>query len=74
LVQEALESLMRGRTSVVIAHRLATIQNAHRIAVLDNGRIVEVGSHAELLARDGLYARLYHLQFRSDLEEPGAPA
>lgn len=64
LVQEALERLMRGRTAVIIAHRLSTVAIAHRIVVLDRGRIVEQGSHAELLARQGLYARLYALQFR----------
>jgi subfamily B ATP-binding cassette protein MsbA len=64
LVQEALNRLMQGRTTVIIAHRLSTIKVAHRIAVLDAGRIVELGTHAELLARGGLYARLYALQFR----------
>lgn len=68
LVQEALDRLMRGRTSIVIAHRLSTIQNADRIAVLDAGRIVEIGTHSELLQHDGLYAHLHRLQFR--LEEP----
>ena len=62
-VQAALETLMRGRTTVVIAHRLSTIENADRIAVLDRGRIVEIGPHAELLAKNGLYARLYQTQF-----------
>ena len=64
LVQQALETLMRGRTSIVIAHRLSTIEGASRIVALDAGRIVEQGSHAELLAARGLYARLHSLQFR----------
>jgi ATP-binding cassette, subfamily B, bacterial MsbA len=64
LVQEALDRLMRGRTAVIIAHRLSTVSIAHRIVVVDEGRIVEQGSHAELLARQGMYARLYALQFR----------
>lgn len=65
LIQEALERVMRGRTSLVIAHRLSTIQSADRILVLDEGRLTEEGGHAELLAADGLYARLYRTQFRS---------
>ena len=65
LVQQALESLMRGRTSLVIAHRLSTIERADRIIALDGGRIVEQGTHAQLLASGGLYARLHALQFRS---------
>ncbi|MBE2245463.1 MAG: lipid A export permease/ATP-binding protein MsbA [Burkholderiaceae bacterium] len=64
LVQGALEVLMRGRTSLVIAHRLSTIEGADRIVALEAGRVVEQGSHAELLARGGLYARLHKLQFR----------
>jgi subfamily B ATP-binding cassette protein MsbA len=64
LVQEALERLMQGRTTVIIAHRLSTIRIAHRIAVLERGQIVELGSHSELMARNGLYARLYEMQFR----------
>jgi ATP-binding cassette subfamily B protein len=63
LVQEALEHLMRGRTSIVVAHRLATVQRADRILVLDEGRIVEQGRHDDLARRGGLYARLATLQF-----------
>ena len=56
---------MRGRTSLVIAHRLSTIEGADRIDALDAGRVVEQGSHADLLTHGGLYARLHTLQFRS---------
>lgn len=66
LVQIALERLMRGRTTVIIAHRLSTIQRADRIAVLNKGQLVELGTHAELLAKDGLYAYLYRLQFKNE--------
>jgi ATP-binding cassette, subfamily B, bacterial MsbA len=69
LVQQALERLMRGRTSIVIAHRLSTIKRADRIAVVVAGEIVELGSHAELIARGGLYARLYAMQFRDEDRE-----
>ena len=65
LVQQALGRLMKGRTSLVVAHRLSTIERADRIVVVDAGRVVESGSHAELLAAGGLYARLHSLQFRS---------
>ena len=68
LVQEALERLMRNRTTVMIAHRLSTVHKANRIAVLDQGHLVELGSHTELLLRDGLYARLYRLQFKTEDE------
>ena len=62
-VQDALETLMRGRTTLVIAHRLSTVEHADRIVVLAQGRIAETGSHAQLLAADGIYASLYRLQF-----------
>ncbi len=63
-VQAALDALMQGRTTIVIAHRLSTIEKAGRIVVLDHGRIAETGNHAELLARNGIYARLYNIQFK----------
>jgi len=62
-VQEALERLMQGRTTIVIAHRLATVLKADRIVVMDRGRIVDSGRHAELIERNPLYARLAELQF-----------
>ena len=64
LVQEALARLMKHRTTLIIAHRLSTIRVAHRIAVLDRGRIIELGPHEDLMARRGLYAKLYEMQFR----------
>jgi len=72
-VQAALRTLIRGRTTLVIAHRLSTVQGADLICVVDRGRIVESGRHAELLARDGLYARLYAMQF-ADERDPVATA
>lgn len=65
IVQEALDRLMVGRTSFVIAHRLSTIKNADRILVMEKGRLVEDGSHEELMAQEGLYAHLYRIQYRS---------
>jgi subfamily B ATP-binding cassette protein MsbA len=64
LVQEAIEELSRDRTTLVIAHRLSTIQKAYQIVVLDRGRIVEIGNHEELLAKNGYYSRLYAMQFQ----------
>ncbi|MBI5666024.1 MAG: ATP-binding cassette domain-containing protein, partial [Nitrospirae bacterium] len=60
LVQKALETLMRGRTTVVIAHRLSTIRNADRIVILDKGSIIDIGDHAHLIARNDTYKKLYH--------------
>jgi ATP-binding cassette subfamily B protein len=71
LIQAALERLMEGRTTIAIAHRLSTILRADLILVYDRGRIVERGTHAQLLAHDGLYARLYREQFLSEPSEAG---
>lgn len=72
LVQEAMETLMKGRTSFVIAHRLSTIRNADLILVMDDGKIVEQGTHSELLARNGFYAELYYSQFTGRNSETGS--
>ncbi|OZA00987.1 MAG: hypothetical protein B7Y02_17990 [Rhodobacterales bacterium 17-64-5] len=69
LVAEALARLGAGRTTIVIAHRLATVQDAHKIVVLDRGRVVDQGTHDELLARGGLYADLYRLQFKDQADD-----
>jgi len=74
LVQEAVERLLRNRTTFVIAHRLSTVQEADRILVLDRGRIEDEGTHDELLARDGLYQRLYRMQFRDATAERSSAA
>jgi ATP-binding cassette, subfamily B, bacterial MsbA len=68
LIQRALDNVMRGRTTFVIAHRLSTIRNADQIIVLDHGRVMETGTHAELLARGGYYAELYQAQFAGQEE------
>ena len=64
MIQEALEELLKNRTALIIAHRLSTIKHADRILVVHKGEIWEEGSHNELLAQGGLYARLYDLQYR----------
>ncbi len=69
VVQEALNRLMVGRTSIIIAHRLSTIKNADRILVLDKGKLAEDGTHEELMAKNGLYAHLYQIQYRTNTEE-----
>jgi subfamily B ATP-binding cassette protein MsbA len=68
LVQEALDHLIPDRTTLVIAHRLSTIEHADQVLVLEAGRLVEQGTHAELLAKDGLYAHLHRMQFRDEPE------
>ena len=68
-VQQALNNLMEGRTTIVIAHRLSTIRRADRIVVMDAGRIAEIGSHHELMAHNGIYRKLYDLQFAEEGQE-----
>jgi len=74
LVQQGLHTLMEGRTALVVAHRLSTIEDVDRIYVLESGAIVEHGSHAELMTRHGLYERLYHLQYETQQRSPTAAA
>ena len=64
LIQEALDELCKGRTTIIVAHRLSTIKNANEIAVISEGEILEKGTHEELMAENGTYAHLYSLQFR----------
>ncbi|MBR6501650.1 MAG: ATP-binding cassette domain-containing protein, partial [Firmicutes bacterium] len=66
LIQQSLDELCRGRTTLVVAHRLSTIKNADEIAVISGGRIVEQGRHEDLIAKNGVYAELYQLQFRAN--------
>jgi ABC-type multidrug transport system fused ATPase/permease subunit len=78
IIQRALSTLLQGRTSFVIAHRLSTIRDADRVVVLDHGRIAEIGNHQQLLDLDGIYARLYRMAYRDQMEkdsgagQPGA--
>jgi ATP-binding cassette subfamily B protein len=72
-IQAALQPLLRGRTSLVIAHRLSTVLAADKILVLSHGRLADQGTHPELLARGGLYAELYHRQFRTQPEPSTTP-
>jgi ABC-type multidrug transport system fused ATPase/permease subunit len=68
-VQRAISNLVRNRTTIVIAHRLSTIRRADVIVVMEGGRIIETGTHSELLARGGQYKKLYELQFADEEEE-----
>jgi subfamily B ATP-binding cassette protein MsbA len=74
LVMEALERLMKGRTVITIAHRLSTIRNSDKIVVLKGGVVAEEGTHDELIARGGVYAELYHIQFSKPPDEVAAAA
>jgi ABC-type multidrug transport system fused ATPase/permease subunit len=68
LVEEAMEDLLRGRSTLIIAHRLTTVLRADRVVVLDRGRVVEEGTHGTLMTHEGVYARLYRGQFRANEE------
>ena len=67
LIQRSLDELCKGRTTIVVAHRLSTVKNANKIAVVSDGRVIELGTHNELVALDGTYAGLYKLHFRDDI-------
>ncbi len=72
-IQRALDNLVQGRTTIAIAHRLSTLRKANRLVVLDRGKVVEVGPHEELMAREGAYYRLYQAQARQvDTETDGS--
>ena len=74
LIQKALKQLLQGRTSLIIAHRLSTIHDANRVVVMDGGKIAEIGSHEELLAKGGLYHHLYTMSYAlSDIQGTAAP-
>lgn len=72
-IQQALENLVRGRTTIAIAHRLSTLRKADRLIVLDRGKIVEIGNHDDLMAREGFYYRLYQAQARNIDTENKSP-
>ena len=77
IIQRALSKLLQDRTSFVIAHRLSTIRDADRVVVLDHGRVAEIGNHQQLLDMDGIYAKLYRMAYRDQMEKqeqdtPGA--
>jgi ABC-type multidrug transport system fused ATPase/permease subunit len=69
IIQKAMDKVLKGRTSIIIAHRLSTVRNADKIVVLEEGRIAEMGPHSELIERGGLYKHLYDMQFRYETPE-----
>jgi ATP-binding cassette subfamily B protein len=68
LIQNAMREVLKNRTSIIIAHRLSTVRNADKIVVLEAGKIVEIGNHEELVQRDGLYKKLYEMQFKYETD------